>query len=206
MIATWSRVGWIAVLALAGSVTLFAGASRAQAHAEPNEIRPGDGSVVTTVPVAVEIVMTQELARQPGANDIDVVTADGVEVTTETATLDLKDRRRLSVPLPGDLAPGAYIVRWKSLSAEDGDAEEGELSFTYDPSGVAAPGREQLDDEPAAAATVPVSANEDSSAFSTERQSTRGTWVAATAAAIAGLAIGGALSFLLVQRRAGPPA
>lgn len=195
-----------AALVVIGSLALVGGTRGVLAHAEPEEIRPGDGAVVTAAPVAIEIVMTQELARQPGANDIDVLAADGTEVTTEAATPDLKDRRRISVPLPTNLAPGTYTVKWKTLSAEDGDPEDGELSFTYDPGGVATPGREQLGDVQPVVPTVAIAGNADASPFSNERQSTRDSWVVAAAAALAGLAVGGVLTFLLIQKRIGPSA
>lgn len=174
----------------------------AAAHAEPDEVRPGDGAVVTTVPGQIEIVMSQELARREGGNDIDVIGPDGTEVTTQAATLDLQDRTRLTVPLPADLAPGTYTVRWKSLSSEDGDPADGELSFTYDPNGQPSPGREQLDDveSPGSGVATPA-ANDGVSGFADGGSSSGSTWVVAAAAGIAGLVIGVAVTFLLMQRQ-----
>lgn len=174
----------------------------AKAHAEPDEVRPGDGAVVTTVPEQVEIVMSQELARREGGNDIDVIGPDGGEVTTEAATLDLEDRRRLSVSLPADLEPGTYTVRWKTLSAEDGDPSDGELSFTYDPTAQPSPGREQLDADPLGTPLPGTPTSTDGpSQFPGGGGSSGGTWVVAAAAGIAGLVIGSTLTFLLVQRQ-----
>jgi methionine-rich copper-binding protein CopC len=191
----------VAVLC-AGTVALLS-PSDAKAHAEPDEIRPGDGAVVTTEPAQVDIVMSQELARREGGSDIDVIGPDGTEVTTEAATLDLKDRRRISVPLPADLQPGEYTVRWKTLSADDGDPAEGELTFTYDPSGQPAPGREQLDDDSLGAAQETPAAADGLGQFTNGGGSSGGTWVVAAAAGIAGIAIGAAGTFLLVSRRTG---
>lgn len=188
----------------AGVVALLATGGAAKAHAEPDEIRPGDGAVLTSLPAEVEIVMSQELARREGGSDIDVIGPDGAEVTTEPATLDLEDRRRLSVPLPSGLQPGTYTVRWKSLSAEDGDPADGELSFTYDPNGQGTPGRERLDDDPSdAPEETPVTGDGLTEFREGGGGSSGDTWVVAAAAGIAGLAIGGAVTFLLVSRRAG---
>lgn len=191
----------LALLVIAAILPLLA-TDVASAHAEPDEVRPGDGAVVTTVPEQVEIVMSQELARREGGSDIDVIGPDGTEVTTQAATLDLQDRTRLTVPLPTDLAPGTYTVRWKSLSSEDGDPADGELSFTYDPNGQPSPGREQLDDaeSPGSGVATPA-ANDGASGFSDGGSSSGSTWVVAAAAGIAGLVIGGAVTFLLVQRQ-----
>lgn len=202
-VAAGTTQSLLTTLAILGviSIGLFAASKDVSAHAEPNEIRPGDGARVTTVPTRVEIVMSQELARREAANDIDVIGPDGAEVTTEPAALDMEDRRRLSVPLPSDLEPGTYTVRWKSLSAEDGDPEEGELSFTYDPTGQPSPGREQLDDDlPGSVAGTP-EATVSLGPLTDGNDSPGGTWVVAAAAGIAGLAIGGAATFLLVNRR-----
>lgn len=206
--------GWIArgtqpllvllVVLGAGAVALFGASGKAKAHAEPDEIRPGDGAVLTTAPAEIEILMSQELARREGGSDIDVIGPDGTEVTTEPATLDLEDRRRLSVPLPSGLQPGRYAVRWKSLSAEDGDPADGELSFTYDPNGQASPGREQLDDDASdAPEETPVGGDGLTEFRDGGGGSSGDTWVVAAAAGIAGLAVGGAVTFLLVSRRAG---
>jgi len=194
------------LLTVAGAIALLAGSGEASAHAEPDEIRPGDAAVVTTVPAEVEIVMSQELARREGGNDIDVIGPDGTEVTTEAATLDLEDRRRISVPLPADLSPGEYTVRWKTLSADDGDPADGELRFTYDPNGQPSPGREQLDDDPLGTPQEPPAATDGLGQFTDGGGSSGDTWVVAVAAGIAGLAIGGAVTFLLVNRRTGAAA
>lgn len=190
----------LAILA-AVAVAVFGANGQAQAHAEPDEIRPGDGAVVTTVPAEIEIVMSQELARREGGNDIDVLGPDGSEVTTQPAALDLEDRRRLAVPLPSTLQTGTYTVRWKSLSAEDGDPADGELTFTYDPNGQAAPGREQLDDDPLGTPPETPAATDGLGQFTGGGGSSGDAWVVAVAAGIAGLAIGGAVTFLLVNRR-----
>ena len=137
------------VLALALLVTLLAGIdlliqpTTAFAHAAPAKITPGDGAVLTSGPARVTIEMTQELARQPGANDIDLLGPDGTEVTTEPAVLDATDRRLISVAVPPALPPGKYTIRWKSLSTEDGDPATGEeYGFTIDPAGTPAACRE----------------------------------------------------------------
>lgn len=130
--------------AIAAGLLALAAASAAFAHAEPSRATPGDGAVLNEPPTEVVLVMTQDMARQTGANDIKVFDAAGNEVTREAAVIDPNDRRRLSVALPADLAPGEYIVRWTTLSADDGDTASGELQFRYDPAAAPSPGREVL--------------------------------------------------------------
>ncbi|GIW15225.1 MAG: hypothetical protein KatS3mg063_1078 [Tepidiforma sp.] len=133
---------WLAAAAAGlAAVGWFAAAF---AHAEPERASPGDGAVLNAPPAEVVLVMTQEMARQAGANDIDVYDAGGNEVTREPAVIDPNDRRRLSVRLPADLPPGEYTVRWRTLSADDGDTATGELRFRVDPAAAPSPGRELL--------------------------------------------------------------
>src|SRR6185436_1659036 len=108
-------------------------ATVAFAHAEPATVSPGDGAVLNSSPATVVIEMSQEMTRREGANDIDVLDAAGTEVTTVAATVDNNDRKKLSVPLPANLPAGKYVVNWKTVSADDGDSANGQLSFTIDP-------------------------------------------------------------------------
>jgi methionine-rich copper-binding protein CopC len=186
------------LIATCASLAVVAGAL---AHAEPAQVSPGLGANVIAPPGQVEIVMSQEMAIREGANDIDVLNAEGTEVTRIAAVVDRGDRRRISVPLPSDLQPGSYTVQWKTLSAEDGDPDDGEYVFTYDPTKPEDPGRTNLRED------VPVEtpANGDNSSaplptVSVDQESGM-SWILVAAVGIAGLAIGSGATFLLAQRR-----
>lgn len=167
------------------------------AHAEPAKARPGDSAVLTTAPARVELQMSQELARREGANDIDVFTAARTEVTAAAAVIDNADRRRLSVELPAPLAPGKYEVRWKTLSAEDGDTAGGTLTFTFDPTGVADPGKETLREDLLSGGGDPTS----TAPVAIEGTSNGVTWILVVAAALGMFVVGSGGTFLLVQKR-----
>lgn len=177
-------------LGLVGFVSAFA-------HAEPAMIKPGDGAVLKKAPVEVVITMSQEMFDRAGANDIDLIDQSGTEVTTAAAAVDRSDRKQLSVAVPSTLAPGKYTVKWKTLSADDGDAAEGELSFTFDPGGIENPGKEQLKESldantPAADSRPTLSVGEPSDGV---------TWVLVVAVGIAMFVLGAGGTFLLVQKR-----
>ena len=171
------------------------------AHAEPATVKPGDGAVLTAPPPEIVIEMTQEMARQAGQNDIDVFDAAGNEVTTVAAVIDNGDRRMLTVAMPSSLPPGEYTVRWKTLSSEDGDPADGELSFTYDPNGTADPGKEQLKEDllnpggetPGAGAPAP--------SLSVSGDAGGVTWVLVVAVGIGMFVLGAGGTFFLVQRQ-----
>ncbi|HET7738022.1 MAG TPA: copper resistance CopC family protein [Tepidiformaceae bacterium] len=186
------------VVACAGGLAALILASAVFAHAEPERVTPGNGAVVTTAPGEIVIEMTQDLARQPGANDIDVFDDQGNEVTGIAAVIDNATRRVLSVPLPVGLRPGTYRIRWKTLSDEDGDTADGELTFRYDPAGPAVAGQENLRDDVAvptpeagqAAPPVLISSGDDGA-----------SWILVTAVGVAMFALGCGVTFVAIQKR-----
>ena len=105
----------------------------ALAHAEYERSDPQAGSVIPTPPEAVHIWFTQELFRREGENWIEVLDPNGTQVQTGEAVIDDDDRTHLWVALQDGLGTGEYLVRWRNLSAEDGDDHEGEFSFRVDP-------------------------------------------------------------------------
>ena len=128
-------VGTVAALAALAMVVV------AFAHAAPKTITPGDGAVLSTRPRSVVIETVQDMARIAQANDIQVFDSAGKQVTTQPAVIADNDRSNISVPLPSDLPVGRYTVKWKTLSADDGDAASGTFTFTYDPSKPPTPGK-----------------------------------------------------------------
>jgi hypothetical protein len=144
--------------------------------------------------------MTQELARQAGANDIEVFNEAGEKVTAVAAVIDNGNRRLLSVPMPSALEPGRYIVRWKTLSAEDGDTDSGELSFTYDPAGTPDPGTEYLAGGPPTPAPT-TDGGAPIPGFIDGGGSRGMSWVLVAAVGLGMFVLGSGATFLLVQKR-----
>ena len=162
-------------------------------------MKPGDGAVLTSGPATVEIEMSQELGRREGANDIDVFDAAGTEVTTIAAVIDDGNRRKLSVSLPSGLKPGKYLVRWKSLSADDGDSASGQLSFTVDPAAAPTAGKEILRED-LLAGTPEIGPSGTLPSVGAETGG-RTSWVLVAAVAVAMFVLGGGVAFLLIQRK-----
>ena len=106
----------------------------------------GDGLYQITLPL-----LAAQLTRSPS-----LIAALGVMSTLPWlifalqagSIVDRSDRRKITVALPSNLGPGTYTVKWKSLSAEDGDpaaGPEGEpITFTVDPAGQPNPGKTEL--------------------------------------------------------------
>lgn len=183
---------------LAAAVAALATVAAAFAHAEPAKVNPGDGAVLDQAPTFVEITMSQELARQADGNDIDVFDADGKEVTIVSAVIDNGDRRKITVTLPQNLKPGTYQVKWKTLSAEDGDTAQGTLSFTFDPTKPVNLGRTDLKADTTAAAGN----SGPSSSLGYGFEGGGGTsWILVVAVAVGMFVVGSGATYFLVQKR-----
>lgn len=121
-----------ATLAVACALLLTAlilgGGQRAFAHAAYESSTPADGEGVSESPEQVEIVFSQEVARQGGLPTVMVVNQFG-DVTADEPVLDDTDRTRLTVDLPPALGNGRYTVIWHTLSDEDGEEAQGAFHF-----------------------------------------------------------------------------
>jgi methionine-rich copper-binding protein CopC len=121
----------------------------ARAHAEYERSDPPANAVIPEPPSEVHVWFTQELFRREGANTLEVFGPDGAQVDQGDARIDDDDRAHMLVSLQPDLPAGLYTVRWRTLSAEDGDDDNGEFSFTVDPEAA------QVTPEVASTATTP---------------------------------------------------
>jgi methionine-rich copper-binding protein CopC len=183
-----------AVLALLAVVLSFA---TVFAHAEPAKVKPGQDAILNAPPTEVAIEMSQEMARQQGGNDIVVQDSSGKEVTTQPAVIDNADRKKLSVPLPANLPSGTYTVRWRTLSADDGDSASGNYSFKIDPSATPSAGKETVRED-----LLGVQPDNAEKAPAESIGGGGGTsWVLVAAVAVGMFVVGAGTSFLLVQKR-----
>ncbi|MDE0630400.1 MAG: copper resistance protein CopC [Caldilineaceae bacterium] len=132
MIATQLRRGiakllWVALLLAAIHYPLSAAV---HAHAGHDRSVPSAGEVVSQAPQQVQVWFTQELFRREGQNALEVYGPDDQRVDQDDAAIDDDDRKLMSVSLQSDLPNGVYTVRWRTLSADDGDEADGEFQFT----------------------------------------------------------------------------
>jgi methionine-rich copper-binding protein CopC len=194
------------VAAVLGGVVACLTVAAAFAHAEPATISPGDGAVVNAVPATIVYEMSQDMARQDGAggqpaNNLEVFDASGKKVSTENAVVDDTDRSKLTLKMPATLAVGTYTVKWTTLSADDGDAANGQFTFIYDPSKPPATGttvpRDTGIGQPAGSPTAAPAA----AALNGGGGDSGTSWVLVMAVAVGMLAVGSGGTFLLIQKR-----
>ena len=100
------------------------------AHADYERSVPAADEVVNQAPQQVQVWFTQDLFRREGENSLEVYGPGELRVDLDDAAIDDDDRKLMTVSLQPDLADGVYIVRWRNLSADDGDAAEGEFQFS----------------------------------------------------------------------------
>jgi len=112
---------WLATLLVAMQYPL---ATRLLAHAGYESSVPAADEVVAQVPQQVEVRFTQELFRREGSNSLEVYGPGELRVDLGDSAIDDDDRKLMTVSLPPDLADGDYTVRWRTLSADDGDRSE----------------------------------------------------------------------------------
>ncbi|MCM2293350.1 copper homeostasis periplasmic binding protein CopC [Allorhizobium sp. BGMRC 0089] len=119
----FARLG---ALAFAATLALTA---QAFAHAHLKTIVPADKATVATAPKQLVLNFTEELNLK--FSGIELTGPKNEKIKTGTESLS-QDKKTLTVPLEGTLAPGAYMVDWHALS-EDGHKTHGMTSFTVKP-------------------------------------------------------------------------
>ena len=134
MTVTKMRKGIVKLLGLAVLLATihYPLATAVLAHADYNRSVPAADEVVLQSPQQVQVWFTQELFRREGENSLEVYGPDQQRIDLDDAAIDDDDRKLMTVSLPPDLANGVYIVRWRTLSADDGDDANGEFQFTVD--------------------------------------------------------------------------
>ncbi|HEY0736345.1 MAG TPA: copper resistance protein CopC [Herpetosiphonaceae bacterium] len=103
------------------------------AHAHYVSSDPAEGSTVASAPASVTINFSQLV--DASKSRITVTNASGATVSTGAATAVANDGKAMQVALAPNLGPGTYTVAWENVSAEDGEADSGDFTFTVGTSG-----------------------------------------------------------------------
>ncbi|GAA1194546.1 hypothetical protein GCM10009608_32490 [Pseudonocardia alaniniphila] len=111
-------------------------APAASAHAYLLASTPPDGYAVPTSPTALSLDFDQSVTI--GATPMELTDTAGAPHSVGPAMLSLGGRR-LSAPVPAQLANGGYRIRWE-VTADDGDLVSGTITFTVGPGAIAPAG------------------------------------------------------------------
>jgi len=110
---------------------IFAVAGVVLAHAAVIDSNPKMNSTITLAKLPTTITVKTAENMKPGASNSDlfVYGPSGTLISQGDATIALNDPTHMSVAIKPDKT-GVYTVHWKTVSADDGDPDEGAFGFT----------------------------------------------------------------------------
>ncbi|WP_069806153.1 copper resistance CopC family protein [Thermogemmatispora onikobensis] len=168
-------------LLLSALLLFVVGVKPVSAHAKVIDANPKIGSTISQVPSTVTVFTAENVNPDPSKSNLFVYGPDGALISQGNASIPLNNPREMSVRIKPD-GNGVYIVRWITVSAEDGDEAEGAFIFTVKPTGASS-----TTSTPAPA--PPAQASGSSTSSTSGGASNLPLWV--SVAAIAGLLVGG---------------
>ena len=155
-------------------------------HAKVTKAIPAIGSTISQAPTTVTVFALENINPDPNKSNLFVYSPAGDLISQGNATVSLTNPEEMSIGIKPDSAHpnGVYVVQWKTVSAVDGDPDQGAFVFTVNTGAVATP--------------TPVATTSTSQATPTPTTTTTGTggtpiWipiVVGIVALLAGLAVG----------------
>src|SRR5438874_2841401 len=111
------------------------------AHAKVNKAIPAIGSTVSQAPTTVTVFTLENINPDPNKSNLFVYSPAGDLISQGNATVSLTNPREMSITIKPDKANlnGVYVVQWKTVSAEDGDPDQGAFVFTVNTGAVTTP-------------------------------------------------------------------
>src|SRR5437763_10396646 len=118
---------------MAGNVSAH---STIPAHAKVNKAIPAIGSTVSQAPTAVTVFTLENINPDPAKSNLFVYSPAGDLISQGNAAVSLTNPKEMSITIKPDKANlnGVYVVRWITVSAEDGAPDQGAFVFTVNAS------------------------------------------------------------------------
>jgi copper resistance protein C len=119
-------------------LVLFVAVGMVSAHAKVIDSNPKMGSTIAKAPTTIIVTTVENM--KPGAqfSNLFVYGPNGDLVSQGDAKIPLNNPKEMSITIAPEKNPGIYVVRWITVSADDGDPDQGAFVFTVNPAGVAA--------------------------------------------------------------------
>lgn len=126
------RIDRVLPIALLAAVVVLGGASRAPTafHLHLKRAEPGVNDTVTVAPTAIRLWFTER--PEAAVARIELRGPGGVAVAVGRPTLAADQDAPLTAQVTGAVAPGAYTVIWRAMSA-DGHPMRGSFGFLFRP-------------------------------------------------------------------------
>jgi copper resistance protein C len=108
---------------------LLAFVGTASAHAKVLQSDPGINSTIATAPTSIMVTTAENINPDPKKSNLFVYSPNGDLISQGDASVSLNNPKNMSIKIKPD-GNGIYVVRWITVSADDGDPDEGAYVFT----------------------------------------------------------------------------
>jgi methionine-rich copper-binding protein CopC len=125
-------------VALLSMGMLFVVVGTALAHAKVLSATPTIGSTIAMAPTMVTVECAENINPNPKLSNLFVYAPSGDLISQGDAKVSLSNPKEMSIGIK-PTGNGVYVVRWITVSAADGDPDQGAFVFTVKPT-VAATG------------------------------------------------------------------
>ena len=127
----YTRITLATLLSL--GLLLFVAVGTAFAHAAVIDSNPKMGSTIAQAPTTITVTTAENM--KPGAQfcNLFVYGPSGALVSQGDAKIPLNNPKQMSITITPEKNPGIYVVRWITVSADDGDPDQGAFVFTVNP-------------------------------------------------------------------------
>lgn len=111
------------------------------AHAKVYKAIPAINSTISQAPTEITVFTLENINPDPNKSNLFVYSPAGDLISQGNATVSLTNPREMSIAIKPDKThlDGVYVVRWITVSAEDGDAAQGAYVFTVNTSAATTP-------------------------------------------------------------------
>ncbi len=108
---------------------LFVVAGTASAHAKVLSATPAIGSTIAKAPTTVTVVCAENINPNPKLSNLFVYAPSGDLISQGDAKVSLSNPKEMSIGIKAS-GNGVYVVRWITVSADDGDPDQTASSTT----------------------------------------------------------------------------
>ncbi len=126
----------LATLLSFGVLCFMAGSASAHAalpmHAKVYKAIPAIGSTIVQAPTSVTVFALENINPDPKKSNLFVYAPTGELISQGNATVSLSNPQEMTVSIKSDpkKSNGVYVVQWSTVSALDGDPDQGAFVFT----------------------------------------------------------------------------
>ena len=122
-------IGLLLSLILSLGLLISTNTGVAFAHAKVISATPGINSTVAQTPTTVTVTTAENINPDPKLSNLFVYGPSGELISQENARVSLNNPKQMSVSIKPE-KDGVYVVRWTTVSAADGDPDQGAFVFT----------------------------------------------------------------------------